>query len=269
MKIPHYYKAKWMLIGIPICSFLATFIGTPHTFVDPILYVKIVFNLFVAALIWGVYLAIILFLDKRMPWESRPGLKRWAWQVGVGFPLGILIDWGGVVFRNDLLGIPFSPHLFIYTDVPILLLFTIILPYLYRKWYLGNYDQLRTVDAEEKAPALLQRLPYSVKKGNKVYQIPLEDICCFYRKDQYNFLRQSNGKEYIVDQSLTAIEQELDSHLFFRINRQLLVNRLAIHSYKTLPSRQIELSLSPVLEEGALLNKNRSAQFKKWMQGKV
>jgi len=268
MNIPNYYKTKWMLIGIPICSFLATFIGTPHTFSEPILYTKIGYNLFIAALIWMTYLGIVLFLDKKMPWESTPELKRWAWQIGLSFPLGILIDWGGVLIRNHLLAIPFLPHLFLYTDVPVLLLFTIILPYLYRKWYLAHYYQTLSMDAKDSTILVPERLPFSVKKGNKVYQISIEDICYFYRKDQYNFLRESNGNEYILDQSLTAIEQQLDTHLFFRINRQLLVNRQAIQSYKILPSRQIALSLSPVFETGALLNKNRSAQFKKWIQGK-
>ena len=105
-----------------------------------------------------------------------------------------------------------------------------------------------------------------MKRGKKTYVILVEDIAYFYRKDQFNYLRKKSGEEYMVDESLSAIEQDLEASSFFRINRQLLAHRNSISSFKVLPSRQTELAIEPKMDSLPLLNKNRSAQFKQWVK---
>ncbi|MEM8887450.1 MAG: LytTR family transcriptional regulator DNA-binding domain-containing protein [Bacteroidota bacterium] len=262
MKKAAYYKNWWIWVGVPAISALATIVGTPHTIFDPILYVKMGLNLALVALVWLLAYGFTLWLDKRMPWESCSHLKRWVLQLGVFIPLGTLIDALGLVFRNEIIEWPFSWHLFFYTDFPIQVFFTSLVFYIYYRAYLKHLEESRIEEkTHEKG-----RENFTVKRGKKTYVIPVEDIAYFYRKDQFNYLKKKSGEEYMVDESLSAIEQELDASSFFRINRQLLAHRNSISSFKVLPNRQTELAIEPKMDSLPLLNKNRSAQFKQWVK---
>ncbi|MEL6254755.1 MAG: LytTR family transcriptional regulator DNA-binding domain-containing protein [Bacteroidota bacterium] len=262
MKKPLYYKNWWIWIGVPIISALATIVGTPHTIFDPILYVKMGLNLVIVSLVWLLAYAFNLWLDKRMPWESSSHAKRWAIQLGIFLPLGSMIDAFGLVFRNEIIEWPFSWHLFFYTDFPIQLFFTSLVFYLYYKAYLKHQEK----SGEEENISKKARESFHIKRGKKTYVIPVEDIAYFYRKDQFNFLRKKSGEEFMIDESLSAVEQKLDAFSFFRINRQLLAHRNSISSFKVLPNRQTELAIEPEMDALPLLNKNRSAQFKQWVK---
>ncbi|MEL7529838.1 MAG: LytTR family transcriptional regulator DNA-binding domain-containing protein [Bacteroidota bacterium] len=268
--MPHYYQLKWMLLGLLLSVITATVLGTPHTIEEPILYQKIFFNLLIGGAIWGLILLVILRFDARMPWESVHKPKRWLWQILFSLPGAVLIDWLGVQIRNELLGAEYIPHIFWYTDFPVLVLLMLLVQYLFQQAYLKN--QLRKgpkatpplqPTADQHPPTFAAQL--SLKKGQKTYQIVVAEIAYLYRRDQINFLRQIDGQEWIWDQSLSALESQLDPQAFFRVNRQLLLHRQALHSYEVLPNRKTQIQLNPPLEEPALLNKNRHAQFKQWL----
>ena len=258
-----------MLMGIPLSVILATLIGTPHTLFDAILYVKIGLNLFTGGVIWGFYYVVILWFDRTMPWESTYYLKRWTFQMGISMPVAILFMWGMVNLRNELIEWPFSTHLFLYTDIPILFLISIAIHFFYQQGYLAHWRKqavnkaIAIPDVPEPAP---MPAVITVKKIKKTYVVPIKEVAYFYRKAEFNFLRKWDGQELMIDQSLAASEASIDADIFFSINRQLLVNRQAICSYKVLDTRQTELQLTPPLDEGTLLNKNRFAQFKQWLQ---
>ncbi|MDW3651422.1 MAG: LytTR family transcriptional regulator DNA-binding domain-containing protein [Bacteroidia bacterium] len=262
MKKPVYYKNWWIWVGVPVISVLATFVGTPHTIFDPILYVKMGLNLAIVSFVWLLAYAFTLFMDKRMPWESTSHLKRWVFQLGIFIPLGTSIDAFGLILRNQIIEWPFSWHLFFYTDFPIQIFFTSLIFYLYQQAYL----KYREEKAKQEEVAEKSWNSFRIKRGKKTYVIPVEEIAYFYRKDQFNYLCKKSGEAYMVDESLSAIEQKLDASSFFRINRQLLAHRTSISSFKVLPNRQTELAVEPEMDPLPLLNKNRSAQFKQWVK---
>lgn len=256
-----------MLTGLLVSVITATVLGTPHTIGEAILYQKILFNLLTGGLIWGLILIVVLYFDGQMPWETSPKLKRWFWQIVLSVPGALLIDWYGVHIRNALLGSEYISHIFWYTDFPILILMLLIIQYLFQQAYLKH--QLINPEPEPARLAVNQAqvsfaAHISLKKASKTYQIPVAEIAYLHRQDQVNFLRQFDGKEWIWDQSLSALESQLDPKAFFRVNRQLLLNRNAILSYEVLGNRQTLINLQPALANPAFLNKNRLAQFKQW-----
>lgn len=270
MKNPNRYNNLWMLIGIPVSVILATVIGTPHTIWDGILYQKIIFNLSTGLGIWLFYYWVILKFDRKMPWESTDHLRRWMFQLMASVPIACIFNYTATRFRNHLFDWPFSSHIFFYTDIPVLIFISVVIHFIYQQQYI-RHQKSKNVESNLSAESAEPEKPphqLTVKKGKKNYLIPIDEIAYFYRKDQYNFLRKWDGQEWMLDQSLAAIEQTVDAQQFFRINRKLIVNRKAISSFKVLDTRQTELEIIPLFQELALLNKNRSAQFKQWLQEK-
>lgn len=263
------YKKWWIITGLPFCVVLLTFMGTPHTIFDPLLYWKICLNLFYGFIIWSFYYAVILRLDRIMPWEAVKKLRRWLIQLTATIPLAVVFNWQMAELESRILGWPFSYHLFFYTDVPIFIVLSVGVHFLYQQTYLSARKQLaqeKSLKPMEPQQGKVQSATIMVRKVKKTYVIPVNDIAYFYRKSELNFLRKWDAEEIMMDQSLATVEESLDPNVFFRINRQLLVNRGAITAYTVLPNRHTELQLTPPLGEPALLNKNRVAEFRQWFK---
>ncbi|MFK7924153.1 MAG: LytTR family transcriptional regulator DNA-binding domain-containing protein [Bacteroidia bacterium] len=269
LQLPPYYKLSWMATGLLVSVLAATVLGTPHTIDEPILYQKIIFNLLIGGTIWGLYLIVVLQFDQKMPWEKIEKSKRWFWQILFTLPAAIWIDWAGVKLRNFVLDAEYIPHIFWYTDFPVMIFLTLIIQYLFQQAYLKHLvvAEVRVASPQIEAPAT-NEIPahISLKKGKKTYQIQCKEIAYLYRTEQINFLRLKDGKDWIWDQSLSVLESQLDPQQFFRVNRRLLLSKQAIISFEVLANRQTQIQLNPPLESPALLNKNRLAQFKQWYQ---
>ena len=71
-----------------------------------------------------------------------------------------------------------------------------------------------------------------VKKGIENISIKLEDIAMFYTENKMVYLVDKNQKKYIVDRTLNELEVELDNAIFFRANRQYIINLNFVKCYK-------------------------------------
>lgn len=78
-----------------------------------------------------------------------------------------------------------------------------------------------------------------------------------------------DGKKIPVDQSLEQLETLLDKHLFFRINRKNIVHVEAIKKISAYFNGRFILSLQPKHEEEFIVSRDRAADFKKWLEGKI
>ncbi len=66
------------------------------------------------------------------------------------------------------------------------------------------------------------RIPTRV--GDRILFLDLKIITHFFSEDKVTFAATSEGKRYIVDQTLTHLEQRLDAKGFLRIHRGVLAN---------------------------------------------
>jgi|GEM_PF-6192063 len=262
------YPRWWIAVGIPIVVFLGTVLGTPHTFADRVLYAKMFANLSLGAIAWTIFLVTILHFDKTMPWHTTSHRRRWVAQLSISLPLIVLLDGFGTYGLNKLMGFEFSLHRIIYTDTPIVLALSVGVQWWYQRYFMVQ-AQKHTAQATEK----LREAPHSsppeelwLSKGGTKYRVTLDQLAYCYRKNDLNYWVFSEGESHLMDQSLAHVEESFASQDLFRVNRQLLVHRQAVKGYQTLANRQTVVTLLPDWEEEALLNKNRLAAFKRWIQ---
>lgn len=114
--------------------------------------------------------------------------------------------------------------------------------------------------------APLYKRVFIVNTATQSIPIDVEDICCFFREGGHNFLRTFARCEYLVPQSLSEVQQALDSHQFFRVNRQLIIHRQACQSFRPAAYGKLELTLQPPLPFPAIVSQLKAAHFKRWMQ---
>jgi len=106
---------------------------------------------------------------------------------------------------------------------------------------------------------------FIVKKGTEHIAIKTEDISCFYTEFKITFIRDAGNCKYIVDSNLSESISELDPGMFFRANRQYIVNRNFIKKFK-IDAGKIILKLN-FNEEDIIVSKENASDFRKWFKG--
>lgn len=97
--------------------------------------------------------------------------------------------------------------------------------------------------------------------------IRAEDIAFFYATHKLVCLVDNRGQKFLLDQSLSDIEKQLDESQFFRVNRKYLVNMSAIRKMKSFPKSKLLIELEPEQDEEIIVSQENVAGFKAWMGG--
>lgn len=106
---------------------------------------------------------------------------------------------------------------------------------------------------------------YMVYVGKKIRSIKTTEIAYFYVREGAVFIATFEGKHFDNDMSLDKIETQLDPDLFFKINRQFIINVNAIESMETVSKSRIKIDLKPKIDLDATVSYNNMQNFKKWL----
>ncbi|TDX01712.1 LytR/AlgR family response regulator transcription factor [Dinghuibacter silviterrae] len=113
---------------------------------------------------------------------------------------------------------------------------------------------------------LLEQRPRSVLVyyRDKVLPIRLDDVALFYIDSDTVRLIKNDGVAYAIDHTLDQLEK-LGGRMFFRANRQYLVNRSAVKgAFQSFP-RRYELELSVPFDEPIVVAKTRVSALLDWL----
>lgn len=98
--------------------------------------------------------------------------------------------------------------------------------------------------------------------------VDMSDVAYFYTKDKITFLvLRSNGKRFPADYPLDKLESMLDPEVFFRINRQFIINISAIKEMHAYSKSRVKVDLDPPSELETVVSTERSSEFKRWLVG--
>lgn len=106
---------------------------------------------------------------------------------------------------------------------------------------------------------------FLVKRGTDYVSIKTEEIAYFYATHKLVCLVDNRMQKFILDQSLSDIERQLDPAQFYRVNRKYLVNMTAIRRMKVYPKSKLLLELEPAINEEIIIAQENVAAFKEWM----
>lgn len=107
---------------------------------------------------------------------------------------------------------------------------------------------------------------FLIKIGEHYRSIEISRINCFFIKERCNFINVDKGKNYAIDYSLDKVEDIIDSKIFFRVNRNFIINFLAIQDVIVYSSSRLKIILTNWEENDEILvSRERVAEFKEWM----
>jgi DNA-binding LytR/AlgR family response regulator len=97
--------------------------------------------------------------------------------------------------------------------------------------------------------------------------IPLntQDIICFHTADTEVFVLHHTGKSYRMTDSLEQIEKQLDPELFFRANRQFIINKSHIIDIRHYFNGRLKVKMNLETEQDIVISKAKATEFKNWL----
>lgn len=103
---------------------------------------------------------------------------------------------------------------------------------------------------------------FFVKIGVRFISIQVENICSFFVEERSTFLKTTGGKTYDLDYSLDQLQNMVDPSLFFRINRNYLVNINCIDEIISYSTNRLKLKAG---KTELIVSREKVSEFKKWM----
>jgi DNA-binding LytR/AlgR family response regulator len=105
-----------------------------------------------------------------------------------------------------------------------------------------------------------------VRRGATYFALKHSDIALIYTSDKLVYVIDRESKKYMADKSLAELENELDHSIFFRANRQFIVNFNFIKSFKSYQKVKLLVTMDvPDFEKPVIISQQISPAFKKWM----
>ena len=105
----------------------------------------------------------------------------------------------------------------------------------------------------------------SVKIGDRIKSIKINDVPIFYSKDKINYLYNDEKRSYPIDSSLDDLEKSLDPSEFFRINRSAIVNINFIQDVYSYSNSRLKLTINLFDLEELIVARDRVKAFKDWL----
>lgn len=92
------------------------------------------------------------------------------------------------------------------------------------------------------------------------------EVALFNVENETVYLYSFSGEKFPLFKKLEYIESVCDPHQFFRVNRQMLVNRKAILAFEPYFNRKIVLQLSVKLVDQIIVSRLKVMPFKEWLE---
>jgi len=106
---------------------------------------------------------------------------------------------------------------------------------------------------------------FLVKRGVDYVSIKTDDIAYFYATHKVVCLVDVKGNKFILDQSLSDLEKQIDPAVFYRVNRKYLIHINSIKKMKACPKSKIQVVIEPPVAEEIIISQESVALFKEWM----
>jgi DNA-binding LytR/AlgR family response regulator len=130
--------------------------------------------------------------------------------------------------------------------------------------------QERKIDLEQLIETIEKRESrfkkrFVISVAGKIRVIETGNIAFFWSKEKNTFLTSTDKKSYPIDFSLDQLESMIDPEIFFRVNRQFIVQYKSIDKIDVLSKSRIRITTSPPADDEILVSSARTPEFRSWL----
>ncbi|MES2810913.1 MAG: LytTR family DNA-binding domain-containing protein [Bacteroidota bacterium] len=106
---------------------------------------------------------------------------------------------------------------------------------------------------------------FTVKVGQQLKLIPIEEVECFYSQDKGTYLHTHDNRDYLLDGTLEQLEIDLDPKDFFRVSRKFIIPMKGIKEIQVHTNSRLKIVLPTYKEDEVIVARERVGDFKEWI----
>ncbi len=139
----------------------------------------------------------------------------------------------------------------------------------------AKYRQLynkSSVDFSEKIMKLMQEMNVTkykerllIKRGQQLSYLKTQSTAYCYADGKLCYAVDFTGNKFLLETNLSQLEEQLNAHNFYRINRHLLVNIEAVKKVHTWLGGRLKIEILPVTTAETVVSRERVNGFKEWL----
>jgi len=135
----------------------------------------------------------------------------------------------------------------------------------YEKHKAANLPLTELKNILSKQQEKIYKKRFVTKVGQHLKMFPVEDISCFYSENKGTYLQTFAGRNYLIDQTIEGLEEELDPDYFYRISRKYVIRINAIEDMVSYTNSRVQLKLKNFKEHEVIVSRERVKDFKEWL----
>ncbi|MCO6176422.1 LytTR family DNA-binding domain-containing protein [Flavobacterium sp. NRK F10] len=135
-----------------------------------------------------------------------------------------------------------------------------------------KYKSLRNTIKAKPVPVTIQQETGSLQQSflsqyrEKSIIIKIKDIALFAIEFETTYMYCFDGKKYPLYKTLDYVSSVCDDQLFFRVNRQIVLNRNAVTAFEPYFNRKILVHTKVQFDQKIIVSRLKVTEFKKWLQ---
>ena len=106
---------------------------------------------------------------------------------------------------------------------------------------------------------------FTVKIGQHLKMINISEIDCFYSENKATYINTDEKRNYLIDNTLEELEEQLDPAKFFRVNRKFIINIEAIKDIISYTNSRLQIKLNHFSELDIIVSREKVKGFKNWL----
>lgn len=111
----------------------------------------------------------------------------------------------------------------------------------------------------------IYRKRFLIPKHNGYKTIVIEDVDYFFTEHKITYLVTNQSEEIVVQQTLEDLEDELNPDVFFRANRQCIINVNSIQMIENNYNGKLKVLLKKAQSYEVIVSKEKAPLLKKWL----
>lgn len=257
-----YFRLIACLIGAHLLVMMGEEFSTLHALTLWSYYPTLLINYIIALLLAQLVRTITIRFDKRFSWEGnfwvRLLLQFGSGVVAVSVLAFLLVLLYFEAFGQDIMASTYPKFEFPFSVALLTILNAYyVLYYFYHrvKFLAATNDEIITYSGT-----------LSVQEGNATVSLPVDQVASIFIYENVLLVLAFDQKTYVANYTLDELESTvLDPQQFFRVNRQLIVNKTACKAYEPY-GYGLEVSVQPVPFVSATISQKKVRKFREWFE---
>ena len=109
---------------------------------------------------------------------------------------------------------------------------------------------------------------FLVRIGDHIHSLKTQDAALFYAEGRTVYLVTNEGRRYIIEYKLEALEEILPPEKFYRVNRTFIVHLESIADVLVYSNSRLKVSMKIATDKEIIVSRDKVGAFKAWFEGK-